>query len=102
MTYKQYEEFRNKNLKIYKIFINKNKIKQEEIEIKKFDQKWIYRQWLNSALPYNTEIKDYFMYVTEDKLQEMKEYFIKRLIKQEEDKMKTIIKRIKKLKGVKL
>ena len=49
MTDKQYEEFRNKNLKIYRIFINRNKIKQEEVEIEKFDQKWIYRQWLNSG-----------------------------------------------------
>lgn len=102
MTDKQYEEFRNKNLKIYRIFINRNKIKQEEVEIEKFDQKWIYRQWLNSGLPYSTETKDYFMYVTEDKLQEMKKYFIKRLITQEENKMKPIIKRIEKLKGVKL
>lgn len=102
MTEKDYKAFRKTGLKIYKIFISKGRVVHREVPFDEFDKKWIKRDWLNKAIIYNTERKDDFMYVTEDKLKEMKEYFIKRLIKQEENKIKPIIKRIEKLKGVKL
>lgn len=102
MTEKDYKTFRKTGLKIYEIFISKGRVVHREVPFDEFDKKWIKRDWLNEAIIYNTERKDDFMYVTEDKLQEMKEYFIKRLIKQEENKIKPIIKRIEKLKGVKL
>lgn len=101
MTEKEYKAFRKTGMKIYEIFISKGRVVHREVPFDEFDKKWIKRDWLNKSIIYNTERKDDFMYVTEDKLKEMKEYLVNYFINLEHKKIREAQAKINRLSKVK-
>ena len=63
----------------------------EKQDYEAFDKSWIARSWINSSIPYNSEIRAQLMYASEDKLDSCK----KKLIKHLKDEQKRIIQNAK-------
>ena len=72
MTDQQYESCKSNNIKIYQIWIKGGKFHKKLCEYEQFDKYQSKRIWLNKFVPYDTALQAYFMYTTEDKLDQCK------------------------------
>lgn len=102
MTDQQYESCKSNNIKIYQIWIKGGKFHKKLCGYKQFDNpwSWISRDWINNAVPYNTDFQAYFMYATEDKLDQCKKKLITALKKDQLHIIKEAQKKLESLEKI--
>ena len=97
MTDQQYESCKSNNIKIYQIWIKGGKFHKKLCEYEQFDKYQSKRIWLNKSVPYDTALQAYFMYTTEDKLDQCKKKLVATLKK---DQLRIIKEAQKKLESL--
>ncbi len=99
MTDQQYKACKSNNIKIYKIWIQGDKLHKKLCSYEQFDKYYGKEYWINNFIPYDTTIQAEFMYATEDKLDQCKKKLITtlkkyqlRIIKEAQKKLESLEK----------